>query len=287
MVGKLFLQHCSSLYKPTWIDNGIHDDQMWTFWGGTSLKDGSQERFINLTQMDAQIYPTQRWCVLLHHWKQYQDRIQSGRSLVSKWPTRLSTGGCTLIRARYGNHSLQRRAMIPHSILRTLSWWRIRSWPRHSRIPTGQNFIDDRVCWSTYPSRWCSLMFTDDNGDFLGTHSRTFDSNGSHFEHRWWTRSAIINVDTTHTHTPDGMDTIFAIVVPMSNDTLLTYKTWGWISSASLPSPPPLAEWFPDASIESDPVRKRAGGRCCSDDPDAPLIMIRANQGGSVSRSRE
>ena len=72
------------------------------------------------------------------------------------------------------------------------------------RIPSGQGFIDDRVCWSTSPSRLMFMMFTDDDGDFselLDVRFKRISLNIAGEQKR------IINVDNTNT--PDGIDHTF------------------------------------------------------------------------------
>ena len=91
------------------------------------------------------------------------------------------------------------------------------------RIPSGQNFIDDRVLVN-FPVKMMFMMFTDDNGDFpVKMMFMMFTDDNGDFSSLKDIRfkrislniageqKRIINVDNTNT--PDGIDHTFTMVI--------------------------------------------------------------------------
>ncbi len=228
----------------------------------------SQERFINLTQMDAQIYPTNDDAYFY---------IDAGKINTATSPDAVPSATaftgvyfdtCTLWYHSYktsddSTFDPEDTQLVKNQIM-----------TKTFRIPTGQNFIDDRVLVN-FPVKMMFMMFTDDNGDFSTLKDIRFKRISLNIAGE---QKRIINVDNTNT--PDGIDhTFFEWMDYLCNsrsdeyDTLLTYKTW--LNQFRIFAFP-LAEWFPmrasnqiqfEIELEEDVAATT----------QMHLIMIRAN----------
>ena len=119
----------------------------------------SQERFINLTQMDAQIYPTNDDAFFF---------INAGKIEIADTPdgtpadtafTGVYFDTCTLWYHSYktsddSTFDPEDTQLVKNQIM-----------TKTFRIPTKQGFIDDRVLVN-FPVKMMFMMFTDDDGDF-------------------------------------------------------------------------------------------------------------------------
>ena len=226
----------------------------------------SQERFINLTQMDAQIIPTND--------TDFFDYDSTGKMKIDGEYTTI-TGvyfdTCTLWYHSYKTASddtfdPEDTQLVKNQIMtKTFS------------IPKGQDFIDDRVLVN-FPVKMMYMLFTDQNGNFSKLKDVKFSRISLNIAGE---QKRIINVDNNNN--PDGIDhTFFEWMDYLCNsrsdefDTLLTYKTW--LKQFKVYAFP-LAEWFPMRS--SNQIQFEIKFETAPDAANTTqmhLIMIRANQ---------
>ncbi len=238
----------------------------------------SQERFINLTQMDAQIYPTNDDAYFY---------IDGANIKIADSPdgeaNNTAFGGvyfdtCTLWYHSYktsddSTFDPEDTQLVKNQIM-----------TKTFRIPSGQGFIDDRVLVN-FPVKMMFMMFTDDNGDFSTLKDIRFKHISLNIAGE---QKRIINVDNTNT--PDGIDhTFFEWMDYLCNsrsdeyDTLLTYKTW--LNQFRIFAFP-LAEWFPmrasnQIQFEIELDNSYVGAPNAAATIQMHLIMIRANTVGA------
>ena len=227
----------------------------------------SQERFINLTQMDAQIIPTNDDAFF------YIDngKIQTGNDTTPS----TSFGGvffdtCTLWYHSYKTASddvfdIEDTQLVKNQIM-----------TKTFNIPKEQDFIDDRVLVN-FPVKMMFMLFTDENGDFSKLKDVKFSRIALNIAGE---QKRIINVDNGNN--PDGIDhTFFEWMDYLCNsrsdeyDTLLTYKTW--LNQFKVYAFP-CAEWWPmKASNQIQFEIKFDGAPDANKTTQMHLIMIRAN----------
>ena len=233
----------------------------------------SQERFINLTQMDMQIIPTNDDAFFYIN----GSNIAAGTATTPAVPSnpslpfeRVFFDTCTI-----WYHSYKTSAddvfdpedcqLVKNQIM-----------TKTFNIPKTQDFIDDRVLVN-FPIKMMFMLFTDHNGDFSELKDVRFKSITLNIAGE---QKRIINVDNSNN--PDGIDhTFWEWTDYLCNtrsdeyDTLLTYKTW--LNQFKVYAFP-LAEWFPMKASNTIQFEIRFDGA-----PDAAnttqmhLIMIRAN----------
>lgn len=233
----------------------------------------SQERFINLTQMDMQIIPTNDDAFFyisgsnIAAGTENTDAVPSNPNMSFE---RVFFDTCTI-----WYHSYKTSAddvfdpedcqLVKNQIM-----------TKTFNIPKGQDFIDDRVLVN-FPIKMMFMLFTDHNGDFSGLKDVRFKSITLNIAGE---QKRIINVDNNNN--PDGIDhTFWEWTDYLCNtrsdeyDTLLTYKTW--LNQFKVYAFP-LAEWFPMKASNTIQFEIRFDGA-----PDTlnttqmHLIMIRAN----------
>ena len=227
----------------------------------------SQERFINLTQMDAQIIPTNDDAFFY---------IDDGKIATGGTSANTSFGGvyfdtCTLWYHSYKTASddvfdPEDTELVKNPIM-----------TKTFNIPKAQDFIDDRVLVN-FPVKMMFMVFTDSNGDFSKLKDVKFDRISLNIAGE---QKRIINVDNNNN--PDGIDhTFFEWMDYLCNsrsdeyDTLLTYKTW--LNQFKIYAFP-IAEWFPQrASNQLQFEIKFTNAISSEDSSQMHLIMIRANQ---------
>lgn len=226
----------------------------------------SQERFINLTQMDAQIIPTND--------TDFFDYDSTGKMKIDGAYTTI-TGvyfdTCTLWYHSYKTASddtfdPEDTQLVKNQIMtKTFS------------IPKAQDFLDDRVLVN-FPVKMMYMLFTDQNGDFSKLKDVKFTRISLNIAGE---QKRIINVDNNNN--PDGIDhTFFEWMDYLCNsrsdefDTLLTYKTW--LKQFKVYAFP-LAEWFPMRSSNQIQFEiKFESAPDATNTTQMHLIMIRANQ---------
>ena len=175
----------------------------------------SQERFINLTQMDAQIIPTNDDAFFY---------IENDQIDINGTKTKF--GGVFFDTCKVWYHSYKTSAddvfdpedtqLVKNQIM-----------TKTFNIPANQKFIDNNVIVN-FPIKMMFMLFTDENGDF----SKLKDVKFSNLTLKIAGETARpINVDNSNT--PEGIDhTFFEWMDYLCNsrsdefDTLLTYKTW-------------------------------------------------------------
>lgn len=197
----------------------------------------SQERFINLTQMDAQIYPTNDDAFFF---------IEGGNIKTMDTPDGAEEDTafagvyfdtCTLWYHSYktsddSTFDPEDTQLVKNQIM-----------TKTFNIPNKRNFIDDRVLVN-FPVKMMFMLFTDNEGNFSKLQDIRFKRISLNIAGE---QKRIINVDNTNT--PEGIDhTFFEWMDYLCNsrsdeyDTLLTYKTW---LNQFRVFAFPLAEWFP------------------------------------------
>ena len=197
----------------------------------------SQERFINVTQVDAQIYPTNDDAYFYIEGTNIKTTTSQDANPADTAFTGVYFDTCTLWYHRYktSDDSIfdpEDTQLVKNQIM-----------TKTFRIPSGQGFIDDRVLVN-FPVKMMFMMFRDDNGDFselLDVRFKRISLNIAGEQKR------IINVDNENT--PNRIDhTFFEWMDYLCNsrsdeyDTLLTYQTW--LNQFRIFAFP-LAEWFP------------------------------------------
>ena len=227
----------------------------------------SQERFINLTQMDAQIIPTNDDAFFYIS----GGKIQTGNDTTPS----TDFGGvffdtCTLWYHSYKTASddvfdPEDTQLVKNQIM-----------TKTFNIPKAQDFIDDRVLVN-FPVKMMFMLFTDENGDFSRLKDVRFSNISLNIAGE---QKRIINVDNGNN--PDGIDhTFFEWMDYLCNsrsdeyDTLLTYKTW--LNQFKVYAFP-CAEWWPmKASNQIQFEIKFNGAPSADKTTQMHLIMIRAN----------
>lgn len=224
----------------------------------------SQERFINLTQMDAQIIPTNDDAFFY---------INNGQITINDTATNF--GGVFFDTCKVWYHSYKTSAddvfdpedtqLVKNQIM-----------TKTFNIPSNQKFVDNNVIVN-FPIKMMFMLFTDENGDF----SKLKDVKFSKLTLKIAGETAR-PIDVDNTNTPEGIDhTFFEWMDYLCNsrsdeyDTLLTYKTW--VNQFKVFAFP-ISEWF--AQRASNQLQFEIN---FEDAPDANkttqmhLIMIRAN----------
>lgn len=224
----------------------------------------SQERFINLTQMDAQIIPTNDDAFFYIN----NDKINIDG-------TDTAFAGVFFDTCKVWYHSYKTSAddvfdpedtqLVKNQIM-----------TKTFNIPANQKFVDNNVIVN-FPIKMMFMLFTDENGDF----SKLKDVKFSNLTLKIAGETARpINVDNSNT--PEGIDhTFFEWMDYLCNsrsdefDTLLTYKTW--INQFKIFAFP-ISEWYPqkatntlqfEINFENPPSAEKT--------TQMHLIMIRAN----------
>ena len=224
----------------------------------------SQERFINLTQMDAQIIPTNDDAFFYIN----NDKINIDG-------TDTAFAGVFFDTCKVWYHSYKTSAddvfdpedtqLVKNQIM-----------TKTFNIPANQKFVDNNVIVN-FPIKMMFMLFTDENGDF----SKLKDVKFSNLTLKIAGETARpINVDNSNT--PEGIDhTFFEWMDYLCNsrsdefDTLLTYKTW--INQFKIFAFP-ISEWYPqkatntlqfEINFENPPSKDKT--------TQMHLIMIRAN----------
>ena len=236
----------------------------------------SQERFINLTQMDAQIYPTNDDAYFYINGTNIKtaDTPDGAENDTAFAGVYFDT--CTLWYHSYktsddSTFDPEDTQLVKNQIMTKT----------FNITPGGDDsktFIDDRVLVN-FPVKMMFMMFTDKNGDFSSLKNIRVSRISLNIAGE---QKRIINVDNTNT--PDGIDhTFFEWMDYLCNsrsdeyDTLLTYKTW--LNQFRIFAFP-LAEWFPmrasnqiqfEIELEEDVAATI----------QMHLIMIRANTVGA------
>ena len=232
----------------------------------------SQERFINLTQMDAQIYPTNDDAFFF---------INGGNIKTMDTPdgTEEDTpfagvyfDTCTLWYHSYktsddSTFDPEDTQLVKNQIM-----------TKTFNIPNDRNFIDDRVLVN-FPVKMMFMMFTDNEGNFSKLQDIRFKRISLNIAGE---QKRIINVDNTNT--PEGIDhTFFEWMDYLCNsrsdeyDTLLTYKTW---LNQFRVFAFPLAEWFPMRASNQIQFEILLENKTTAT-IQMHLIMIRANTVGA------
>ena len=234
----------------------------------------SQERFINLTQMDAQIYPTNDDAYFYINGTNIQTATSPDATPTNTAFTGVYFDTCTLWYHSYktsddSTFDPEDTQLVKNQIM-----------TKTFRIPSGQGFIDDRVLVN-FPVKMMFMMFTDDAGDFSSLKDVRFKRISLNIAGE---QKRIINVDNTNT--PDGIDhTFFEWMDYLCNsrsddyDTLLTYKTW--LNQFRIFAFP-IAEWFPmraanQIQFEIELDNSVTGAPNSTATVRMHLIMIRAN----------
>lgn len=227
----------------------------------------SQERFINLTQMDAQIIPTNDDAYFYIS----NGKIQTG---TSSTPETAFAGvffdTCKLWYHSYktsddGVFDPEDTQLVKNSIM-----------TKTFNIPKDQKFIDDKVIVN-FPIKMMFMLFTDENGDFSKLKDIKFSNISLNIA-----GEQKHNIPVDNGNNPDGIDhTFFEWMDYLCNsrsdeyDTLLTYKTW--LNQFKVYAFP-IAEWFPqkasntlqfEIAFEQAPSTEQT--------TQMHLIMIRAN----------
>ena len=224
----------------------------------------SQERFINLTQMDAQIIPTNDDAFFYIN----NDKINIDG-------TDTAFAGVFFDTCKVWYHSYKTSAddvfdpedtqLVKNQIM-----------TKTFNIPAKQKFIDNNVIVN-FPIKMMFMLFTDENGDF----SKLKDVKFSKLTLKIAGETAR-PIDVDNSNTPEGIDhTFFEWMDYLCNsrsdeyDTLLTYKTW--VNQFKVFAFP-ISEWF--AQRASNQLQFEIN---FENAPDAEkttqmhLIMIRAN----------
>ena len=245
----------------------------------------SQERFIHLTQMDAQIYPTNDDAYF------YFDTSTTKKIQVTTNPSGANLkyvefkgvyfDTCTLWYHSYktsddSTFDPEDTQLVKNQIM-----------TKTFHIMPNVGRCDDRVLVN-FPIKMMFMLFTDANGDFSTLKDVRFKRIALNIAGE---QKRIINVDNTNT--PEGNDhTFFEWMDYLCNarsdeyDTLLTYKTW---TKQFHVYAFPMGEWFPmraanqvQFEIELDNSYDGAPNKADMDDGftgrlQMHLIMVRAN----------
>ena len=245
----------------------------------------SQERFIHLTQMDAQIYPTNDDAYF------YFDTSTTKKIQVTTNPSGdnlkyvefkgVYFDTCTLWYHSYktaddSTFDPEDTQLVKNQIM-----------TKTFQIMPNVGRCDDRVLVN-FPIKMMFILFTDSNGDFSKLKDVRFKRIALNIAGE---QKRIINVDNTNT--PEGNDhTFFEWMDYLCNsrsdeyDTLLTYKTW---TKQFHVYAFPMGEWFPmraanqvQFEIELDNSYEGAPNKADMDDGKTGrlqmhLIMVRAN----------
>lgn len=225
----------------------------------------SQERFINLTQMDAQIIPTNDDAFFYIE----NDQIDIGET------TKVKFAGVFFDTCKVWYHSYKTSAddvfdpedtqLVKNQIM-----------TKTFNIPVKQKFVDNNVIVN-FPIKMMFMLFTDENGDF----SKLKDVKFSNLTLKIAGETARpINVDNSNT--PEGIDhTFFEWMDYLCNsrsdefDTLLTYKTW--INQFKIFAFP-ISEWYPQKATNTLQFEINFENPPSADKTtQMHLIMIRAN----------
>ena len=224
----------------------------------------SQERFINLTQMDAQIIPTNDDAFFY---------IENDQIDINGTKTKF--GGVFFDTCKVWYHSYKTSAddvfdpedtqLVKNQIM-----------TKTFNIPAKQKFVDNNVIVN-FPIKMMFMLFTDENGDF----SKLKDVKFSNLTLKIAGETARpINVDNSNT--PEGIDhTFFEWMDYLCNsrsdefDTLLTYKTW--INQFKIYAFP-ISEWYPQKATNTLQFEINFENPPSADKTtQMHLIMIRAN----------
>ena len=224
----------------------------------------SQERFINLTQMDAQIIPTNDDAFFYIN----NDKINIDG-------TDTAFAGVFFDTCKVWYHSYKTSAddvfdpedtqLVKNQIM-----------TKTFNIPAKQKFVDNNVIVN-FPIKMMFMLFTDENGDF----SKLKDVKFSNLTLKIAGETArSINVDNSNT--PEGIDhTFFEWMDYLCNsrsdefDTLLTYKTW--INQFKIYAFP-ISEWYPQKATNTLQFEINFENPPSADKTtQMHLIMIRAN----------
>ena len=224
----------------------------------------SQERFINLTQMDAQIIPTNDDAFFYIN----NDKINIDG-------TDTAFAGVFFDTCKVWYHSYKTSAddvfdpedtqLVKNQIM-----------TKTFNIPANQKFVDNNVIVN-FPIKMMFMLFTDENGDF----SKLKDVKFSNLTLKIAGETARpINVDNSNT--PEGIDhTFFEWMDYLCNsrsdefDTLLTYKTW--INQFKIYAFP-ISEWYPQKATNTLQFEINFENPPSADKTtQMHLIMIRAN----------
>lgn len=227
----------------------------------------SQERFINLTQMDMQIIPTNDDAFFYIS----DGKIATGITTTPSTAfTRVYFDTCTIWYHSYKTSAddvfdPEDTQLVKNQIM-----------TKTFNIPKTQDFIDDRVLVN-FPVKMMFMLFTNSAGDFSKLKDVKFKGLSLNIAGE---QKRIINVDNSNN--PDGIDhTFFEWMDYLCNsrsdeyDTLLTYKTW--LNQFKIYAFP-LAEWFPMKASNTIQFEIRFDGAPSSTETtQMHLIMIRAN----------
>ena len=224
----------------------------------------SQERFINLTQMDAQIIPTNDDAFFY---------IKNDKINIDGTDTAFA--GVFFDTCKVWYHSYKTSAddvfdpedtqLVKNQIM-----------TKTFNIPANQKFVDNNVIVN-FPIKMMFMLFTDENGDF----SKLKDVKFSNLTLKIAGETARpINVDNSNT--PEGIDhTFFEWMDYLCNsrsdefDTLLTYKTW--INQFKIYAFP-ISEWYPQKATNTLQFEINFENPPSADKTtQMHLIMIRAN----------
>lgn len=224
----------------------------------------SQERFINLTQMEAQVIPTNDDDFFY---------ITGGNIMIGSTYTAFSGvyfDTCTLWYHSYktandDTFDPEDTQLVKNQIM-----------TKTFNIPAGQDFIDDRVLVN-FPIKMMFMYYTDKDGNYSKLKNVKFDRISMNIAGE---QKRVMNVDNNN---PDGVDPIFFEWMDYlcnsrsdEYDTLLTYKTW--LNQFKVYAFP-LAEWFPmKASNQLQFEIKFDGALHSTETTQMHLVMIRANQ---------
>lgn len=224
----------------------------------------SQERFINLTQMDAQIIPTNDDAFFYIN----NDKINING-------TDTAFAGVFFDTCKVWYHSYKTSAddvfdpedtqLVKNQIM-----------TKTFNIPANQKFVDNNVIVN-FPIKMMFMLFTDENGDF----SKLKDVKFSKLTLKIAGETAR-PIDVDNSNTPEGIDhTFFEWMDYLCNsrsdeyDTLLTYKTW--VNQFKVFAFP-ISEWF--AQRASNQLQFEINFENAPDvnkTTQMHLIMIRAN----------
>ena len=224
----------------------------------------SQERFINLTQMDAQIIPTNDDAFFY---------IENDKINIDGTDTAFA--GVFFDTCKVWYHSYKTSAddvfdpedtqLVKNQIM-----------TKTFNIPANQKFVDNNVIVN-FPIKMMFMLFTDENGDF----SKLKDVNFSHLTLKIAGEPAR-QINVYNSNTPEGIDhTFFEWMDYLCNsrsdefDTLLTYKTW--INQFKIYAFP-ISEWYPQKATNTLQFEINFENPPSADKTtQMHLIMIRAN----------
>lgn len=224
----------------------------------------SQERFINLAQMEAQVIPTNDDDFFY---------ITGGNIMIGSTNTAFSGvyfDTCTLWYHSYktandDTFDPEDTQLVKNQIM-----------TKTFNIPAGQDFIDDRVLVN-FPIKMMFMYYTDKDGNYSKLKSVKFDRISMNIAGE---QKRVMNVDNNN---PDGVDPIFFEWMDYlcnsrsdEYDTLLTYKTW--LNQFKVYAFP-IGEWYAmKASNQIQFEIKFDGALNSTETTQMHLVMIRANQ---------